>query len=165
VASLVGIGRLFELVVRVGGTDHHIRPRGKWLCWCPSSRDLLVGTREGKTSLGSISRSVESIHRRFHAAAPRSASIVEIPRRAGARPVGLLVSLTYVVPKDIESPQKNSYNWIHWFGDHGERGHGEATDAPVYPARYMPMLMQKGSDWFIKRRKGNRYVVTDWLYW
>jgi hypothetical protein len=164
-SGLVGIGRLFELVARVDGRDTRIRPRGKWLCWDQSRRDLLIGIRGGPTPLSAIARKTAALHGRFHAAPPRSARSIEIPSRAGAHPVGLLVSLTYVVPNDINSPQKNSYNWLHWFGDHGERGHGEATDTPVYPERYMPMLMQKGGDWFIKRRAGNKYVVTDWLYW
>lgn len=142
------------------------------LAWKPSQRmkgDLLIGTEVGKGSTEDLSKAVITVHNKFHQGDPRAATKIQFPDRNKGRwrPIGHLVALMYKVPKGIVSPQKNPYHWHHWFGDHGERGHGQATDEdPKYPAKYFPLvLVNENMDFIIQRVRGNRYFVTDWLYY
>ena len=67
-------------------------------------------------------------------------------------------ALVYTVPRKINSPEKNPYQWHHAFGDTGHKG------GDHYPERVMPALMkdQKGN-LFFKRRPGNIYKVDQWI--
>lgn len=161
--SVVGLGTLYELVVRTPSGDKRIRPKGKWLAWDISSRNLVVGTR--RAGRGELSPAVRALHRKFHNAESRSTTMIEFPDGSPRGTSGLLVSLTYRVPRGLKSPQKNPYTWIHKFGDHGESGHGAFREGKEYPEKVMPLLVTDGKSIWIKRRKGNRYYVTDWLYW
>ena len=171
--SAVQMGRLVMLHIRNESGDS-IHKVNRALAWRPAGRSgkqgsLLVGTEIGAGNPQTLSKSVVTIHNKFHQAPPQAAKRIQFPdRNKGSwRPIGRLVALTYRVPKGIRSPQKNPYLWHHWFGDHGERGHGEATDHdPQYPERYFPrVLVNEHMDFIIERVYGNRFFVTDWLYY
>jgi hypothetical protein len=161
--SVVGMGTLYELVVRTKSGDRSIRPRDYWLAWDPSTRNLIIGKK--RKGHGTLSPAVRAIHKKFHTAESRSTSMIEFPDGAAQGSSGLLVSLTYRVPRGIASPQKNPYTWVHKFGDHGELGHGKFREGKEYPESVMPLLVMGAGKFWIKRRRGNRYFVTDWLYW
>ncbi len=72
-----------------------------------------------------------------------------------------------MTPRHIPSLQKRHSRWVHEFGDHGESGHG-AHDGRIkgYPTKLMPMLCRDSAgNFFIKRKPGNKYDVTEWIYW
>ncbi len=161
--SVVGLGTLYELVVRTEAGDRSLKPKGYWLVWDPSSRNLLIGKK--RSGHGKLSPAVIALHKKFHTAPPTTTSIIEYPDGSPRGSSGLLVSLTYRVPRGVKSPQKNPYTWVHKFGDHGESGHGKFREGKAYPESVMPLLVCGGGKYWIKRRRGNRYYVTDWLYW
>ena len=140
--------------------------RGAYLAWMPSTDDFAV-VFPTRGNPGRLSPAVQRIHREFHDSAPKRAVAYEWPDRVGAlRSAGRVRSLTYIVPRAINSPEKQNYRWVHAFGDHGESGHGEYEGTKTYSRRLMPELMIDGRNhMFIKRRPGNRYDVTKWIYW
>lgn len=160
------MGRLVSLEVMINGRKKTIKPKGKYLGYLPRSRTLCV-MQNPKTNPGNLSGSVTKLHKQFHNAGPTKATRFTWPDPVGRKTdVGRIVALTYAIPKGLESPDKKNYLWHHEFGDHGERGHGPVRSSGHYPVSLMPML-QKDSrgNLFIKRMKGNKFYVTDWLYW
>lgn len=163
------LGALQELEVRIqgeGGKITKIKPKGRCIGWLQKGKHLCVLKKTGKRA-GKLSSSTISAHKRFHNANPSKAEVYEWPDVEGKlQPVGRIVSLTYRIPPGLKSPEKNKYLWKHEFGDHGERGHGTVRGSGNYPESLMPMLLidEKG-DLYIKRMPGNKYYVTDWLYW
>jgi hypothetical protein len=114
-----------------------------------------------------LSGKVRRIHSQFHNAPTGRALAAEYPDTVG-QPVslGLVVGLTYIVPKEIRSPGKNRYRWEHSFGDHGQYGHGVGGRNPTFSEKYMPLLTQDhAGNLRIKRRKGNKFYVGRWLMW
>jgi len=167
-ASTEGVllGSLKELVVRADGEDVTIRPKKSLLGYLPEGKRLVV-LKSGRRGRGDLSQQASKLHTNFHNTKPSRADRFEWPDPVGRRrDVGLIVSLLYTIPPWLESPEKRRYQWNHEFGDRGERGHGYARESGNYPERYMPMLQvdEKGN-LFIRRRKGNRFYVKDWLYW
>jgi hypothetical protein len=164
------LGLLTELVVAGPTSDKRLGPsdlRGWYLAWMPKSRDLAIvrkTTRPAK--LSNVGHQALSTFKRFHKSASKRAAVFEWPERSRLRKIGRLRSLTYVVPNTIKSPEKNGTRWIHAFGDHGESGHGEFTGPKMYPTKLMPMLCE-GADGslHIQRQPGNKYNVTEWIYW
>ena len=174
--SVVGLGHLTELVVRDQAGDRTIRPKGQWLAYNPAKRELCICRKAGLPA-GPLSGSVRRLHSQFHSAPTRRALTAEYPDPVG-KPVsvGLVVSLTYIVPKEIRSPGKNRYRWNHEFGDHGQRGRGSVGrsgsgsgpgltgENPGFSERYMPLLTQdRAGNLRIKRRAGNKFYVGKWL--
>jgi hypothetical protein len=164
------LGLLTELVVVGSGSDKCLGPfdlRGWYLAWMPKTRDLAIVRKTSRpANMSQVGSQALNTFKRFHKSASKRAAVFEWPERSGLRQVGRLRSLTYVVPNTIRSPEKNGTRWIHAFGDHGESGHGEFTGTKMYPTRLMPMLSE-GSDGslHILRQPGNKYNVTEWIYW
>jgi hypothetical protein len=160
------MGKLEELEVRVNGRTKKVRPRGQYLGYIPSSKSLVVlfGTTK---KAGGVSEGVKKLHQTFHNAGPTKCRVYEWPDPKGAKKdVGRIVALTYSIPSGMKSPDKKSYRWHHEFGDHGERGHGPVRGSGRYPERLMPVLQQDSQgNLYIKRMPGNKFYVTDWLYW
>lgn len=163
------LGKLDELVIEQGGRTIRLgksQLAGFVLAWAPASRDFLIVSKvSGKP--GRLAASTVAKHREFHSAPPKTAVLYGCPDRNGTeRDVGLIKSLTYVVPPSVTSPEKAGYKWVHLFGDHGESGHGAFQGEKTYPDRLKPALLvnEQGYLW-IKRRPGNRYDVTKWVYW
>ncbi len=167
--SGVLLGVLSELVVDVGRdtmTANKSRLRGLYLAWMPSTKALaIVSKAHGRP--GVLSSAARRIHKLFHNTDPSASATYDWPERTGAeRRVGLIRSLTYVVPPKIRSPEKQGYRWVHAFGDHGESGHGPLRGEKQYSDSLKPMLLENArGDLFIQRRPGNKYDVTKWIYW
>ena len=150
-----------------------IKKPGKHIAWMPSSNDLaLVKKAHGRPA--ALSTTVRRIHREFHESAPQRAVVFDWPDRVGKlRLVGLVRVISYIVPASVKSPGKRQPDggpilWVHAFGDHGESGHGsvDGTREKKYPPRLMPALVQdEAGHLYIKRRPGNRYNVSKWMYW
>lgn len=113
------------------------------------------------------------MHRQFHNSEPRKAALFEWPDPRGTlRPVARIKVISYLVPAHIRSPGKRQPNgepilWVHAFGDHGESGHGEIEGhLKQYPRRLMPMLCKDAEgNLYVKRLPGNKFRVSDWIYW
>jgi hypothetical protein len=165
--AVVGLGRLVGLVVRQpDGSRLRITLQDeRWLAWRAATRDLLV-LRPGAGPAAEAPRTAARGHQTFHGAAPQDARPMVAPQPGrGLRVLGLLESLTYSAA-GIASPSKRDHDWIHHFGDTGERGHGPTRrDArSPYAERVMPALaVNAAGDLFIQRRSGNRYTVRDWV--
>jgi hypothetical protein len=160
------LGRLVSLeVVTPSGIKQHAA-KGKHLGYLPGSKTLCVMINP-RRSTGPISSKIASLHKKFHNAAPSKASVYEWPDpKGGMRTIGRISALTYAIPPGLRSPEKNKYLWHHEFGDHGERGHGPVRDSGNYPQKYMPLLqIDSAGNLYIKRMPGNKFYVTDWLYW
>jgi hypothetical protein len=156
------------MVVRLpGGQERKIQVKGKRIGWIPSSRTLAILKGNPVSTSSATLPSVDRLHKQFHRTSPSKSARYEWPDPVGSkRDIGRLVSLTYTIPKDLKSPGKSTYRWIHEFGDHGERGHGSAHRKGNYPERFMPMLQKDSKgNLYIKRMPGNRYYVKDWLYY
>ena len=167
-ASGVLMGNLTEIVVRKNGRDTTIRPKGCLLGWIPKGKHVAVLVKaKNPPQAGTVSDTIKKIHKKFHKVDSNKSKMYEWPDiRGKLTEMGRIVSLTYVVPKSLRSPGKNGYRWHHEFGDHGERGHGDVDDSGNYPVKYMPMLQKDSKgNYYIKRMPGNKYYVTDWLYW
>jgi hypothetical protein len=110
---------------------------------------------------------VKSLHRKFHGVDHSRVTVYDWPDPVGRlKKVGLLKAFTYGIPKGLASPEKSRCLWRHEFGDHGEWGHGPVSGDRGYPQKYMPqLLVDTKGHYYIKRRRGNRYVVTEWIYW
>lgn len=160
------LGRLVELELAAGAGSKFIRPRGVYLGYMPKSKDLCLMS---KTSVKAsrVSPYIRTRHRRFHGVPATKATVFDWPDKEGRlRDVGRIVSLTYEIPKGLKSPEKGRYRWRHAFGDHGEAGHGRVKGRKRYPVRFQPMLqVDEEGHLFIKRMPGNKFYVTDWLYW
>ena len=143
--------------------------KGWYVGYIPEGKRLvLMRKTRREVPVEALSASVYARHRQFHEQAPRKAILYDLPTTKGLKEqVGLIESLTYVVPPSVNSPSKSGYRWVHAFGDHGESGHGEATDQPKqYPTHLMPALdVDKAGNISIRRRSGNKYDVTEWIYW
>ncbi len=169
--SGVLLGVLEELVVDAGNrtrTATKSKLKGMYLAWMPSEKALAI-VRKAKGTPGVLGETTKRIHKLFHNVAPSESATYEWPERTGSeRRVGLIRSLTYVVPANIKSPEKQGYRWVHKFGDHGELGHGplDSRGEKVYSDSLKPMLLENGrGQLFIQRRPGNKYDVTKWIYW
>lgn len=168
--SGVMLGHLVELVVVTPSGDRKMsesRLRGQFLSWIPSNRNFAIVRKTTKRAPASITARDRDIFSKFHKGKTRKVVIYEAPDRRGTlSKLGRLRSLTYVTPRDIPSPQKRNYRWVHAFGDHGESGHGEHTETKTYPASLMPILAKDSAgNLFILRQPGNKYDVTEWIYW
>lgn len=168
-ASGVLLGHLDSLIVTNGSSDRSVAGlSGLFVAWMPKTRDLAIVRRAGARAVGSVDAESLRIFRKFHAGESRRTGGYEWPEQSGSlRCLGRLRTLAYVVPTSIPSPQKRGFRWVHEFGDHGERGHGEHDGkAHGYPVKYMPKLFKDSAgNFFIKRQPGNKYYVEDWLYW
>lgn len=162
------LGHLVSMEVRQGKRTGTVRGGSRYVGWIPSTKTLCLLHRTNQTTTRNpISSGVLSLHRRFHNADAQRATTFEWPDPTGTkRTLGRIVSLTYKIPKGMKSPEKGRYLWKHEFGDHGERGHGPVRGSGHYPEKFMPLLqVDQADNLFIKRMPGNRYYVTDWLYW
>lgn len=157
--SLVGLGTLESLEVLSGGRVRKMGMRGRWLGWDTGKRRFAICRVVSSAAGRRLGASTVKAHRRFHNEAPTSAVVADVPDPVGRlTQVGLVKALTYVVPRRINSPEKNPYRWHHAFGDTGHKG-GNA-----YPERVMPALMRDArGNLFIKRRPGNIFRVDTWL--
>ena len=160
------MGNLVSIEVRVNGRKKTIRPRGKYLGYLPRTKTLCI-MHNPRSNPGSLSSSVNNLHRKFHNAGPTKVTMFTWPDPVGRKQnIGRIVAITYKIPKGMKSPDKKRYLWHHEFGDHGERGHGPVEDSGNYPEKLMPMLqVDSKGNFFIKRMPGNKFYVTDWLYW
>ena len=168
------LGHLTALVLRKGNREFHVSPsrlRGWFVGWVPTaSKDfVLVRALKGSVRPGPLSAKAVQVFKQFHNSAPKQATVYDRPDPVGGlREVALIKSLTYVVPEWIHSPEKRGVKWVHAFGDHGESGHGpiDARGEKVYPTKLMPALLEDSRGHiYVKRRPGNRYDVTKWIYW
>lgn len=143
--------------------------KGWYVGYIPEGKRLvLMRKTRRELPVEALSSSVRARHRQFHEEAPKKAILYDMPNTRGQKQeVGLIESLTYVVPPSVKSPSKSGYRWVHAFGDHGESGHGEMTDEPKeYPTYLMPALdVDQAGNLSIRRRPGNKYDVTEWIYW
>lgn len=160
------MGKLDELEVEVHGRRRKINPRHLMIGYLPKGKQLVIMKRTGKNG-NDVGYGVRRLHKKFHNCASEKSQIFNWPDPVGRKQsVGRLVSLTYSIPQDLRSPEKRQYRWHHEFGDHGERGHGPVRGSGNYPKKYMPMLQEdEAGNLYIKRMPGNRFYVTDWLYW
>jgi len=165
------LGKLTELVIDTkNGTKKYGRGElasTAYVAWLPKKKTLAVVFKRAKGNPGRLDDDTLKAHQLFHNCAPQRASVFEWPDQKGTlKPFGLLRSITYVVPKSTRSPEKNQYQWVHAFGDHGEEGHGEMTREKTYPDRYKPgIMLDADGNLFIVRRPGNKYFVSTWIYW
>jgi hypothetical protein len=185
-ASVVGLGRLTQLEVIDPRTErsHVVHLTGRWLVWDTKRRAFYVTRgRDDQRVDARLPPAVTAAHRRFHRAAPRNVYRIMVPvsPRGGARALGLIKSLVYVVPKRLVSPGKNGYRWHHALGDTGHEAHQarqggqryprfhrfgdeEGLHHIDYPTKVMPALLKdRHGDLFIKRRPGNIFTVDTWL--
>lgn len=169
------LGHLTALILRRGNRDLAVSParlRGWFVGWVPTaSKDfVLVRALKGRSVRpGPLSSKAVQVYRQFHNTAPQRATVYDRPDPVGRlQEVALIKSLTYVVPQWMKSPEKRGVQWVHAFGDHGEEGHGpvDARGEKVYPTKLMPALLEDSvGNIYVKRRPGNRYDVTKWIYW
>lgn len=158
--SVLTIGHLkrIELLHPVSGETASYAIHNKWLAWDLGKNTYLICTARGRMN-GRLAPAVIKKHQIFHAADPRPEPMRgNAPSPVGKlRPVGLLKSLVYHVPKKIYSPGKNGYKWNHELGDTGHKG-------GVYTPKVMPLVLQDSrGNIFFRRRKGNIYKVDTWL--
>lgn len=161
------LGKLVELVYEVNGKPHKITLTRKHLAWVPSQRALAIVV-PSKARPGTLDGASRKTHLKFHASAVVRTVAYEWPTPVSSlKLVGLIRSLTYVVPEGVKSPVKHGYRWVHAFGDHGESGHGPMRNGEkVYPDRLKPALKEDAhGNLYIVRRPGNKFNVTDWIYW
>lgn len=167
--SGVLLGMLDELVIEIRGRTHSAsksRLRGLYLAWMPSEKSLAI-VRKAPGNPGMLSDDTRRIHKLFHNTEPSASATYDWPERTGQeRRVGLIRSLTYVVPPKIRSPEKQGFKWVHAFGDHGEAGHGPIRGEKRYSDSLKPLLLEnRKGELFIQRRPGNKFDVTKWIYW
>lgn len=168
-ATGVDLGILESMELEDGRTLH---PRGCHLAWMPQQRALAI-TIKARGRPARLSSATKRVHRQFHASEPQRAVTYEWPDQRGSlRLLGLMRKITYIVPKHIRSPDKRQADgmpirWVHAFGDHGESGHGPVGGPEKrYPQHLMPALVEDAAgNLFIKRRAGNKFNVSDWIYW
>jgi antirestriction protein ArdC len=165
-ADLVGLGRLrgFGVIWR-DGSRHEICTRGpRWLAWREDTADLVVVAAK-RAAQASVTLKQFAAHERFHGQPPRGGVLAQMPDPGQCtKYLGLLEWVTYNA-QPIAS-RKGGDDYRHFFGDTGERGHGpEIGPRPYYPTSYMPELWcsPDGEVLEIRRRKGNKYTVRDWI--
>ena len=158
--ALLGIGTLtgLEILDPATGRTRRMGFRGKWLAWNPGQKCFHICVVKSRAAQA-LPPSLAKIHRRFHDADPGAAVAVDVPASSGGETqVGLVKALTYRVPRQVKSPEKNPYVWHHAFGDTGHKG-GDA-----YPQKVMPALVRDSrGNLFIRRRPGNIFRVDTWL--
>lgn len=165
-AEGVILGSLVDLELEDGRRVSAARLRGCLLAWVPSRKDLIIVKRTQQRGLGKLGAKAQRMHRQFHDVNPTKASRFEWQEPRGLQPLGRLRSLTYAIPRELRSPEKQKYRWNHAFGDHGEHGHGPMTGSKSYPTRYMPELCKDArGNLYIRRMPGNKYYVKDWIFW
>ncbi len=165
--SGVYLGKLDEIVVETGGRTFHLDSKTLHVAWVQSKRDLAL-VLKSRAKPGKVDAQSVAIHQKFHASPMTKAVAYEWPTPVGRlRKIGLIRSLTYVVPPGVNSPTKHGFKWVHAFGDHGESGHGPMRNGEkVYPDMLKPSLCEdEKGNYFVCRRPGNKYKVTDWIYW
>lgn len=160
------LGHLHELVLLDGSKLGPSQLRGLYLAWLPRTNNFAAVHKVNRQP-GRVTREALDRHQKFHGAPARKLATYDWPDRVGQlREIGLLKSLTYVIPPDVDSPEKANTRWYHLFGDHGELGHGPVRGEKKYPTRFMPMMCEDAAgNLSIKRRPGNNYRVTDWIFW
>lgn len=167
--SAVLLGTLDALVLHGRTPCSKQALKGWYVGFIPEGKRLICMRRTRReVPLDALSLSVRQRHRQFHGQAPSKAILYDLPNTKGSKEqVGLIESLTYVVPSSVKSPSKSGYRWVHAFGDHGESGHGEATErTTTYPTHLMPALdVDRAGNISVRRRPGNKYDVTTWIYW
>lgn len=168
-ASGVLLGTLDELVVEVNGRQKTASKHalsGLFLAWMPDAKNFVI-VKRSNAKPGRLSAAALNVHRQFHNSEPRAAAAYHAPDRDGSEEdVGLITSLTYVIPSWMYSPEKAGFKWVHLFGDHGEGGHGAFRGGKRYAHTFKPLLRTNDSGGlFIKRRPGNKYNVTNWIFW
>lgn len=161
------MGRLVSLELAGEDGTIEIKPKGVYLGWLPGQKTLCILTRKVGKGPKDIAVRMNNLHRKFHNCDPSKMTVWEWPDPVGRlTPLGRLQALTYKIPPWLKSPEKDRYLWHHEFGDHGERGHGPVGESGNYPIKYMPLLqIDTRGHLFIKRMPGNKFYVTDWLYW
>lgn len=165
--SGVYLGKLDDMVVEVRGVAKHMKPGSLHVAWVPSKRDLALVVKSSAKP-GTVDAATRVTHQKFHASPMTKAVAYDWPTPVGRlTQIGLIRSLTYVVPQNVKSPTKHGYKWVHAFGDHGESGHGPMRNGEkVYPDSLKPALCKDTrGKLFVCRRPGNKYKVTDWIYW
>lgn len=169
--SGVLLGMLDELVVVRPGGSQRISDRktsGLFVAWMPGTNNLALVRKVGKKPVNPrlISEKDKRVFKQFHHSPVRRVVMYDWPEKNGLRPIGRLRSLTYIVPKWVKSLEKWNHRWVHAFGDHGEEGHGLHTGTKRYSERLMPMLCKDvRGNLHIVRQPGNRYNVSEWIYW
>jgi hypothetical protein len=164
--SGVLLGNLTEIVLSDGRMASARNIKGLHLAWMPQQKELAI-VKKVQAKAGSLSSTAKRIHKQFHQVAPTKAAAYEWPK-SNSRQIqeGLIRSITYVVPASVKSPGKRGYRWVHAFGDHGESGHGPVGREKTYPEKLMPALTSDAQgNLFIRRRPGNKYRVSEWIYW
>ncbi len=168
-SSGILLGSLTELEIRKGdGEERVVKPKGAYLAWIPTSKTLAIVYKvKGAPSSRNLPESVRRAHQVFHNAPPKAAVQYKWPDPVGTkRTIGYVKTITYTVPASISSPSKRGYRWVHAFGDHGESGHGPLGRPKQYPQSLMPALqVDSAGNAYITRRPGNKFKVTDWIYW
>lgn len=162
------LGKIQSIEVEIGDEVATITPKAQYLGCLNKGKTLCVLHKsKRKDRPTKLNASVEALHRQFHNSDPTRLTYWEWPDPKGKLTnVGLIQALTYSIPSWLRSPDKKKYLWHHEFGDHGERGHGPVRGSGHYPDTYKPLLqIDEAGNLFIKRRKGNKFYVTDWLYW
>jgi hypothetical protein len=166
--SGVLLGHLAELVVDTPSGTFSASPqmlKGLFLAWMPGGQELIVVRRKAGRAVP-LSAETINIHRQFHEVEPQRAVTYDRPTKHGMKKVGLIKTITYVIPEGVKSPGKAGAKWVHHFGDHGEEGHGPMRGEKQYPDRFKPLLLEnEDGDFIIQRRPGNKYDVTKWIYW
>jgi len=168
------LGHLVEMVLMTARGDRKAGPgslKGLYLAWFPSQKNFgIVRKIKGakRRTLSALSSKDREVYQKFHQNAIQRITDFKLPDPVGTvLPLGRLRSLTYVTPRHIPSLQKRHSRWVHAFGDHGESGHGP-HDGRIkgYPTSLMPVLARDDAgNFFIKRKPGNKYDVTEWIYW
>jgi hypothetical protein len=152
--ALLCLGKLIKLELNDG---RKLSLKNRWLAW--DGRNLHVCTITGTTK-ASLPSAITAKHRKFHGQNPKGEPFVaECPTKTGAaKLLGLVKALVYTVPRKINSPEKNPYQWHHAFGDTGHKG-GDS-----YPEKVMPALLKDAKgNLFFKRRPGNIYKIDQWI--
>lgn len=161
------LGKLVELVVDTTKGAKRLTLRREHLAWVPTKRALAI-VFSSKAKPGVLDGASRRTHLKFHASQVAKTVAYDWPTPVGKlHQLGLIRSLTYVVPPGVKSPVKQGFRWVHAFGDHGESGHGPMRNGEkVYPDKLKPALMEDAQgNLFIVRRPGNKFNVTDWIYW
>lgn len=163
--ALLTLGKLVNMEVfdPDTGKTKKLRLANKWVASDSGGRTLHFCTVKRKNSKRRIPAATAKAHRKFHGKnGDDNAWEGDCPKPNGKlRQVGLVKAITYRVPEDIESPEKNPYHWHHAFGDTGHENGERRTD---YPAKFYPALMRDArGNYFLKRRPGNIFKVTDWI--
>jgi len=163
--ALVTTGRLVNIEIYDPDTKKVRKQafRNKWLASSPNGRSMHICKVVRKNTTKKIPASALKSHKKFHGKnGSGKAWVGDCPEPKGKlKLVGWIKALTYSVPKEIKSPEKNPYHWHHAFGD---TGHHTGKREPSYPPKYYPALYQDSDgNYFIRRRQDNIWKITDWI--